>query len=139
MRAFESKWWPDYENSQTPNRSTDKTDIRVSEDSQLLTQAPDVIGSADPLPGPSESSSPDVLVFPEPTTVDLVYPLDFAKKQAATLCGRYRQELDRWLEIYGNAGWTDDDAIRAAFRRAITMEPPEKYSNDPNVPEEVFD
>jgi len=41
MRAFESKWWPDYENSQMPDQSTDKTDKRASENSQTPNQATD--------------------------------------------------------------------------------------------------
>jgi hypothetical protein len=135
MRAFDPWRW--IENQRHPLAKPAK----AAKESRFPATLPTAQRESDSPPAErSGASSPtNVLVFPEPTTADLIYTLDYAQEQAATLTGRYRRELDRWLEIYRQGDWTDDDSIRAAFRRAITMEPPDKQPDYLIVPEEVFD
>jgi len=69
-----------------------------------------------------EETESKLLLFP-PTPDDLKYPLDFVRREVPDLSSSYRERYEYWLDLMTGAGWSQEDAERAAFRRVITGPP----------------
>lgn len=60
---------------------------------------------------------------PQPQPRDLAYPLAYVRQHAPGLPPIYRERFDYWLDLFLDAGWTQEHAERAAFRR-VMLSPP---------------
>jgi hypothetical protein len=60
---------------------------------------------------------------PRPQPRDLAYSLAHVRLHAPDLLPVQREWFEYWLDLYLDAGWTREDAERAAFRRAMHSPP----------------
>jgi hypothetical protein len=60
---------------------------------------------------------------PAPRLGDLAYPLGYVRTHAPGLYEPYQSRFRYWTSRFEDAGWTREDAERAAFRR-VMLSPP---------------
>jgi hypothetical protein len=60
---------------------------------------------------------------PAPRPGDLIYPLSFVRKDAPSLYEPYLGRFRYWTSRFEAAGWTREDAERAAYRQ-VMLSPP---------------
>ena len=57
-------------------------------------------------------------------TLAICYGMHLIGRDIGAYAARYREYFEYWLDLYLSAGWSEGDAIRGAYRRAIRMPPP---------------
>ena len=69
----------------------------------------------------SEKRATNVLPIATLTREDLKYPIAYVEQQIPTLPSKYRQRVEYWAELILSAGYSQEEALRAAFQRTIRL------------------
>jgi hypothetical protein len=122
----------------TPKNRTDKTDKSPSVSFVSRTgEASRSFGRSSPCPECRDLEAKGVTVLhcatcgyevpaeprPQPRPGDLVYPLAYVRVQAPGLHEPYLGRFRHWTWRFREAGWSQEDAERAAFRRVLLSPP----------------